>query len=241
MGNEVVETEQSDNLTIDQFKKSMPPQLRRTITQDMVDNVNTLVTDPVAREAYRDNLLSYTGVIADGRFKIQSYIDAVRYVSFKLMGDSNVTAYAKSFPDRYQRLIDNGSTAKDISANVAMYNKNKLVNLIFEQTLIPSYVFNQDLYQKALNVQAELMLGAKSEKVRSDAADSIMRELRQPEIKKVELSVGITQDKTIDELRNTTLELVAQQRLMMQAGTMNAKDIAHSKVIEGQSEEVIID
>ena len=241
MSNEVVETEQSDNLTIDQFKKSMPPQLRRTITQDMVDNVNTLVTDPVAREAYRDNLLSYTGVIADGRFKIQSYIDAVRYVSFKLMGDSNVTAYAKSFPDRYQRLIDNGSTAKDISANVAMYNKNKLVNLIFEQTLIPSYVFNQDLYQKALNVQAELMLGAKSEKVRSDAADSIMRELRQPEIKKVELSVGITQDKTIDELRNTTLELVAQQRLMMQAGAMNAKDIAHSKVIEGQSEEVIID
>jgi hypothetical protein len=34
------------------------------------------------------------------------------------------------------------------------------------QTLVPSYVLNADLYQKALNTSAELMISAKSEKVR---------------------------------------------------------------------------
>lgn len=226
------------DLTVDQFKKVLPTQLSRTVTQDMVDDVNSLIADPIAREAYRDNLLSYTNVIADGKFKIQSYIDAVRYVSFKLMGDSNITAYAKTFPSRYQQRIDAGCNSKGISAYVAAYNKNKLVNLIFEQTLIPSHIINQDLYQKALNVQAELMMYAKSEKVRSDAADSIIRELRQPEVKKVELDIGIKADKTIEDLRNTTLELVAQQKLMAKAGQMNIKEIAESKIIEGQSEEV---
>ena len=60
------------------------------------------------------------------------------------------------------------------------YNKNKLVNLILEQSMIPSWVLNQDMYQKALNVQCELMLTANSEKV-SDAANSILTHLKPPQ------------------------------------------------------------
>lgn len=111
------------------------------------------------------------------------------------------------------------------------YNKSKLVNLIFEQTLIPSYVLNQDLYQKALNVQAELMISAKSEKVRCDAANSLLSHLKMPETQKVELNLGIKEDSSIAALRQATMELVRQQRLMVEAGAMNAQEVAHSKVV----------
>ena len=181
-------------------------------------------------EAYRDNLLSYTKVMADGRFKVQEYVNAVKYVSHKLMGCTNIEAYTKTFPDKYQRFVAQGVQAKDIASYVTAYNKSKLVNLIFEQTLIPSYVLNQDLYQRALNVQADLMVNSGSDKVRCDAANSLLTHLKMPETQKVELEIGVKEDSSISQLRQATLELARQQRLAMEAGAMNAQEVAHTKI-----------
>lgn len=218
-------------LTIDQFKQCLPDKVKKSINQELIDQINTTLSDPDMFEAYRDNLLSYTRVMNDGRFKIESYVEAVKYVSHKLMGASNIEAYTKTFPDKYARFVAQGVAPKDIASYVTAYNKNKLVNLIFEQTLIPSYVLNQDLYQKALNVQAELMVSSKSEKVRCDAANSLLTHLKMPETQKVELEIGVKEDSTIAALRATTLELARQQRLMLEAGAMNAQEVAHSKLI----------
>lgn len=226
-------------LTIDQFKTALPDKVKRSVNQELIDQINKTLSEPEMYEAYRDNLLSYTKVMADGRFKIQNYIDAVKYVSHKLMGCSNIDAYTKTFPNKYQNFLAQGVAAKDIASYVTAYNKSKLVNLIFEQTLIPAYVLNQDLYQKALNTQAELMITAKSEKVRCDAANSLLTHLKMPETQKVELEIGMKEDSSIAALRATTLELSRQQRLMVQSGAMNAQEVAHGKlIIEGEAREV---
>ena len=227
-------------LTIEQFKSALPDKVRKTVNQELIDQINTTLNEPELYEAYRDNLVSYTSVMADGKFKISSYIEAVKYVSHKLMGCTNIDAYTKTFPAKYARFIAQGVSAKDIASYVTAYNKNKLVNLIFEQTLIPSYVLNQDLYQKALNVQADLMMNAKSEKVRCDSANSLLTHLKMPETQKVELEIGVKEDSTIAALRATTMELAKQQRLMVESGAMNAQDIAHGKlIIEGEVVEVV--
>lgn len=226
-------------LTIEQFKSALPDKVRKTVNQELIDQINTTLNEPELYESYRDNLVSYTSVMADGKFKISSYIEAVKYVSHKLMGCTNIDAYTKTFPAKYARFIAQGVSAKDIASYVTAYNKNKLVNLIFEQTLIPSYVLNQDLYQKALNVQADLMMNAKSEKVRCDSANSLLTHLKMPETQKVELEIGVKEDSTIAALRATTMELAKQQRLMVESGAMNAQDIAHGRlVIEGEAVEV---
>ena len=226
-------------LTLDQFQLALPDKVKKSINQELIDQINNTLSDPEMYESYRDNLISYTKVMADGKFKVTQYIDAVRYVSFKLMGCTNIEAYTKTFPDKYQRFIQQGVQAKDIASYVTAYNKSKLVNLIFEQTLIPSHVLNQDLYQRALNVQADLMVNAKSEKVRCDAANSLLTQLKAPEVKKVELDIGVKEDGSIAALRATTLELARQQRLMVESGAMNAQDVAHGKlIIEGTAEVV---
>ena len=218
-------------LSVAMFQQALPDKVKKSVNQDLIDSINKTLSDPDEFEAYRDNLLSYTRVMADGRFKVQEYVNAVRYVSHKLMGATNIEAYTKTFPDKYQRFVAQGVAAKDIASYVTAYNKSKLVNLIFEQTLIPSYVLNQDLYQKALNVQAELMVSAHSEKVRTDAANSLLTHLKMPEKTKVELDVNVREDSSIAALRAATLELAAQQRRAMQAGVMTAQDAAHSKVV----------
>ena len=226
-------------LTLDQFKLALPDKVKKSINQELIDQINNTLSDPEMFEQYRDNLISYTKVMADGKFKVTQYIDAVRYVSFKLMGCTNIEAYTKTFPDKYQRFVQQGVTAKDIASYVTAYNKSKLVNLIFEQTLIPTHVLNQDLYQRALNVQADLMINAKSEKVRCDAANSLLTQLKAPEVKKVELDIGVKEDSSIAALRATTLELARQQRLMVESGAMNAQEIAHGKLIIDVTPEIV--
>ena len=218
-------------LTIEQFQRALPDKVKPTINQELIDKINTTLTEPELYEAYRENLVSYTQVMNDGRFKVTNYIDAVKYVSHKLMGCTNIDAYSKTFPDRITRFQNQGTSAKDIASYVTAYNKSKLVNLILEQTLVPSYVLNQDLYQKALNVQADLMISARSEKVRSDAANSLLTHLKMPQTQKVELNLGIKEDSSIQALRETTMALAEQQKRMLQAGAMNAEQVAHSKLV----------
>jgi len=222
----------SNQISVEQFQACLPKQVRKTINPEIIKNINTLIDSPGLRENYRENLLSYTSVMADGKFKIQSYIDAVRYVSYKLLGSTNLAAYTKTFPDRFQKFITNNTSDKDISSYVAAYNKTRLVNLIFEQTLVPSHVLNADLYQNALNVQANLMNDETvSPKIRSDAANSLLVHLKAPETTKVELDIGVKEDKTIDALRASTMELVKQQKLMLNSGIVNAEQIAHSSIL----------
>lgn len=228
MSNELISEEQ--------FKALLPKQFKGTITQEVMDEINNTLSDPIANEAFKENLLSYTGVMRDGKFKISDYLKAVKYVSFKLLGSSNIDAYLKTFPDRHQEFIKNNTSAKDMSSYVAMYNKNKLVNLIFEQTIIPFHVLNSDLYQKALNVQVELMTSPDvSPKVRSDAANSVLTHLKPPETTKIELDIGVKSDSMIEQLRTTMAEFSAQQLKAITMGTQSVTDIAHSKlVLEGE-------
>jgi hypothetical protein len=229
----------SDLITKEQLARAMPSHVKTRITDELTNGINKLLVSTELRENFRDNILGFTSVMADGKYKIYDYINAVKYVSYKLLGNSNIEAYVKTFPERYERYVSEGSDEKTISAYVSAYNKNKLVNLIYEQTLVPTHVLNADIYQKAINTQAYLMMHAKSEKVRSDAANSLLSHLKRPETQKIELDIGVKEDKSIDELRRATMELAIQQRKMIESGMYDAREIAHSKIInEAEYEEV---
>ena len=128
-------------------------------------------------------------------------------------------------------MLNRGLSSKDMSSIISVYNKSKLANSILEQSLIPSWVINQDLYQKAINIQADLMMTASSEKVRSDAANSLLTHLKPPETKKVELDIGLKQGNEIDQLRDVLAQLTSQQRQMIQTGVVTATETAEYKLI----------
>lgn len=226
-----------DQQTIDQFKQALPVSLKKSVNHELITKINNTLNDPDMYETYRENLLSYTKVMQEGKFKVTSYIDAVKYVSHKLMGKTNLAAFTDVFPDKIQRWQQNGVSGKDIASYVSAYNKSKLVGLIMEQTLVPIWVLNQDKVQEAINVQADLMMNANSEKVRSDAANSILTHLKQPEAAKIELDVKASDDGSLAALRQSTLELAAMQRKMIESGAMHSEQVAHSQIIEGEVEE----
>jgi hypothetical protein len=218
-------------LTIDDVKRALPQNLRHSVTQELVDNLNAVSTDPVAAENIRDNFIGYAVILKDGRFRTDDYLNAVAYVSYKLMGYSNEEAYARTFPGRYQILISDGRSKKDISAYVSAYHKGKLVNLIMEQALVPTWVLNQDLFQQALNVQADLMRNANSEKVRTDAANSILNHLKKPEGRDFQISLDVAESSGMKEMREMLGQLASQQRTLIQQGEMKTIDVAAARLI----------
>lgn len=222
-------------LSLDILQKTLPKQMKAKVTQSLLDKVNASLTDPNTAEMLRENIVGYSNVLKEGRFTFDNYISAVKYVSYKSMGDTNTAAYIKTFPQRYASFKANGTNDKDIASYITAYNKNKLVNLIFDQSLIPVHVLNAEVHQKAINHLLHLVGNAKSEKVQCDAATSLLTHLKRPETQKIELEVGVKDTSALDSLKQTTRELAAQQKKMIELGTYSAKDIIQTPlVIEGE-------
>ena len=217
-------------LTLHQVAHALPANLKNNVTQQLVDNINNCVADPIMAEAIKDNFLSYTQVLSEGKFKTEDYLSAVMYVSFKLMGMTNQDAYARTFPARYRTLLNNGTSAKDISSYVSMYNKGRLVNLILEKSLIPTWVLNQHIYQKAINVQADLMSNANSEMVRMQAANSILTHLVKPKEVGPLINLDLREGSGLNELKATLTQLAQQQRDLIGQG-VTTKSIADQGLV----------
>lgn len=224
-------------ITPDMLVKALPPNLRSNATQELADMVNNITTDQQAAENIRENFISYTSILQDGRFKTEDYLSAVAYVSYKLMGATNEDAYFRTFPQRYQKLLANGTPKKDIASYVSAYAKGKLVNKIMEQTIVPSWVLNQDLYQKALNVQADLMVNANSEKVRSDAANSLLTHLTKPKEAGPLINIDMRENSGMTELTKAITELAQKQIEAVKSG-VSVKDLAAHNIMDVEVKDV---
>ncbi len=219
-------------LSISMVQDALPRHLSKNVTQELVDTLNSISKDHLVAENIRDNFLSYTKVLQEGKYKLKDYINAVAYVTYKLMGYNNLDSYTKTFPDRYTEMRLRNLSDKDISAYVSAYNKNKLVNQILEQSLVPTWVLNQDIYQKAINTQAILMTTANSERVRVMAADSILNHLRRPDTAAPAVNINLSAGSNgIDDLRDTITKLAQTQKELIANG-VSAKTIAEQKIID---------
>lgn len=228
----------SGPITKELVARALPGNLKSAATDQLADMINQISTDPLIAEQIRDNFLSYTSVLKDGKFKVEDYLNAVAYCSYKLMGDSNQDAYFKTFPQRYANLVAAGRTPKEISSYVAAYAKGQLVNKIMEQTLVPSWVLNQHMYQAALNTQFKIMTDEDvSPKVRSDAADSLLTHLAKPKEAGPLINIDMGETSGMNELKDALSRMAQQQQTLINAG-VSTKEIAAQDIVDVTPKEI---
>lgn len=216
-------------LTLESVRESLPTNHRQNITQHMVDQLNTLSNDPEEARHIRDSFVTFSQVLQEGRYKIGDYVHAVMYVSYKVMGKTNLDSYKATFPDRHTRMVHAGKQTKDIASIVTAYNKGQLVVKIMERAIVPTWILNQDHFQSAINTQVELMMDVDvSDKVRSDAANSLLTHLKKPEVThKSELKIEIGLNDGMAALEKTLVDMSRKQLdLIEHDPNVSANDIA---------------
>ncbi len=229
-------------MTLEELKASVPKHSKSLITQNIVNVFNELESEQGQdfAEHYKQNFISMSAILKSGSYSVTDYLNAVKFVSYKLLENSDIDSYHLTFPQRYQRLIDKweptGLTEEEIreqkiSSFVAAYKRNELVLKLMEQALVPSRILNAPLFQAALNVQAELMYTARSEMVRSNAANSILQYTAPNEATKIELDVGVKNNDEIQSMRDEMQRLATQQKLAIESGTKTSEEIAESKLL----------
>ncbi|ARM70989.1 DNA polymerase [Vibrio phage pVco-7] len=223
-------------LSVVELKESIPKQHRSKIDQQFVDKVNAMVADPEMAEVYTNNIITYSKVLQEGRFKLDDYFNAVMFVSYKAMGMSSMGAYQKVFPAKCQAMAARNVSTKDMSAYASTYNKNKLVTLIYEQTLIPDHIMYASVRHKAIAAQANL-LNSQNEYVVQKAADSLMNHLKAPESAKLTVDLTANDSGVIADLAAAVSNLSNKQREKVIEGQLDTKSIAHSNIIPSNIED----
>ena len=217
-------------INIDVLKKSTPKHLRSFITDDLVDMLNNSKIDDTVIEEYKENFISYMSVLTEGKYKTTDYLNAVKYVTYKMLGRTNEEAYTATFPERYTKLSNRGVT--DISSYASAYNSNKLVVGIMQQVLVPVWITNAQLHQQAINEQFKLGTNPSvSPMARAKALDSVLTHTKAPETKQLNIDIGISQTDDLQQLQNTMKQLAEQQKDMIQKG-YSTKSIVESRIID---------
>jgi hypothetical protein len=223
-------------MTEQEFKRCLPAALKGSMDDSVREQFNKCLEDPYTRDIMGQNLIGYTSVLQQGKFKLSSYISAVRYCTYKSMGDTNIMAYKKTFPERFTEFEDKDLPMNQINSYVTAYNKSKLVTLVYQALAIPTSILNQDVFQEAINVQRSLMLDPKvSPMVRCQSAKALMDCLKPEEVKQMELSVSVKESDTVEELRKTTNELAKAQLKALQNGA-DLTALLNAEIVEVKSD-----
>jgi len=220
-------------MNLDELKVTLPNTLKGLATQELLDKINNASTDPIIAENIRDNFISYSSVLTSGKFKVEDYLNAVKYVSYRLMGNDKQTSYFKTFPDRHQALIAKGTTPKDMSAYVHAYDANKIVALVYEQSMIPVWIVNQGNVQKAINTLVDVMANSKSDIARVNAANSLIVNLAPPKESGPTVHIDMRNNSGLDDLKNTLLDLAKMTQGLIIDGSVTTKSIAEHKLVKG--------
>lgn len=217
-------------ITMDELKTALPVGFGGTVGEDTLEQINITLKKSSIGEDVKERILGFSTVLSEGRFPIGSYINGVHYVSYKAMGFTNEKAYAKTFPEKYKKLKDTGKGSKYISGYVSSYNRGKLVQLLLAQSLMPSHIMYSDYYHKAVIRQAAL-LNDPNPFIQQKAADSLMTQLKAPDVQEVKLDISTSGIDVMKEIALSSAELVGKQIEAIKSGSKSTKQILDARLI----------
>jgi hypothetical protein len=237
----------STELTVDYLKKALPSR-RNTITEELVDLINTANMDPEFQaESLTSTLITYEGVMTKHKASIKDYVYAVKFCAYLITEDDNYTeAYRRTFSDR--EFVSSKVGCKTDSADyqaltsaASRYRKNRLVTDILTLSQAPLDIMFTGYRYKAIGVLADLMMTAKYDKDRISAAKELLAATKGPENMKVTLDVGAGASTAIQDL-NDQLSLMATRQQRLLEGGLSLVDVqkigvninAVSDVLEGE-------
>ncbi len=214
-----------------------------TITDELVTTLNMIILDePEVGSLISENFLNYGKVLANGKYPIDKYLNAIKFCSYKMMNMSNIDSYKHTYPGRHEKFRERymdleGLTQEEFDKKLSSYvyavSSSKLVTTILSQVQIPTKLLNMGLLQEAINVEASLMRAARSEIVREKAANTLIQYLGQEEDNKIQIDAGYKKDDIIEQYEIAMKTMVEEQLVQINNGAC-VKAIANAPIVEAE-------
>lgn len=221
----------------DDLVATLPKNMQRNFNNATMSEIMSALTDKDERERFKENFIGYSSVLIEGKYSVQQYVDAVKYVSYKHGGLNNYEAFKRTFPQKMARYKAEGKSMEKIHPFVSGYNKTKLVAAILKQSAIPLYILNQDAAQEAINAQLRILRTSTNDLAVVKAADSLLSHLAPPVETQVAVKIGMEDNSLLDDFRNETRDLAKLQQDLIKQGHYTAKQIAEMRIV-GEAEYV---
>lgn len=178
---------------------------------------------------FKEKLITFSSVAAGMKnTSTIDYIKAIQYCSYIGVGDSQVGAYTKTFPERVASKATDGT----IRASAFMYHNGKMVQDIIEVSMVPMHLMFMSQRFAAVEKLAHLMVHSKNERIQMESADKILVHTKAPEKATFELELGSKANDQLSQLNDTMNKLAQQQVDMIEKGQQSAKDVVEAKIVE---------
>lgn len=230
-------------LEVEEFKAAVPKHLRSSVSDELVKHVNNLMfQDPDQGEYYKDNIITYANVLQEGKYKVQDYLAACMYVSFRNMGYTKQESWQKTFPSRYKAAVAKGRSVKAISASVSAYDKGSLVQKVYARSLVRVNILYRDVQYRMIENLTNMALDEDiNPRERVAASTSLLNHLKDPEENKIELDVSIKEDSIIDGLKGALKSLAKEKATQIEQGTLSSRESAQTGIVYDVDGEVVDD
>lgn len=214
----------------DSFLEVMAKSNKKLATPEVMDEIKEIVSrDDSLDGLIQDKIISFSSVMKSGRYKSVDYIRAVQFCSYTAIGDSQIDAYRKTFPDRVAKKKSDST----IQSSASIYASGELVQKIMSQSMVPAHImFNSERF-KAISILSDLMVNSDNERIRMESADKMLGHIAPPKEAKLEIDVTTHHD-GIDELNSALTRLANQQKEMLDGGHTDIKSIAESKIVDAE-------
>jgi len=232
-------------VTVESLQEAMPNR-KKFITPEAVDIINSSLTEPEFQgESLLKTAVTYENVLSRNKASIPEYLNAIRFCAYLVSEDDSITeAYKKTFRDRpfvkeRMNCATHTSSYRELTSASSRYRKSKLVVDILTLSQVPLDLMFTGARYKAVSVLAEVMVTAKLDRDKINAAKELLAATKGPENLKIELDVGVKESSAVDQLNEQLASIAAKQKQLIEAGVSDIKEFGAMKVkdddiIEGE-------
>jgi len=212
-------------VTIEDIKKALPSR-KNTITQEIVDIINESQMDATFQgESLMQSAVTYESVMVNNKASIREFLDAVKFCAYLTTMEDNFTeAYKRTFyyRDFVSARMDAGTETneyKELTSAASRYRKSKLVVNLLTISQVPLDLMFTGARYKALGVLSDVMVNAKFDRDKINAAKELLAATTSNELK-VDLSVGpnATAVSMQDQMNEQLSILAANQKRLLENG-----------------------
>lgn len=229
-----------ESLTVEQVKQYYPIKLPKKSLEKATVLINEAINGigEGLEEFLKSNMIGLLSVMKDNKTNnVKEFINAVKFITFKQAGDTNVRAYAKTFPDKLKRMQEDKIPNSYLHSYAGIYSKSALVTKMQAALIVPTHILYQDVFHKAVMVQYQIMTDDSiNPKIRQEAAGAIMTHLKPPEVKQMELQVDFNESNFLEQFKETMSSMAQQQQTLIMEGRYTVSDVAKLEIYDPDKE-----